>query len=173
MAAYEFDAPRLHVADPLAEGVRLTPTREQANYLGTVLRLGTGDHVLIFNGRDGEWLAAVTGSRRDLCLVVERFVRPQTELPDLDYLFAPLKHARLDYMVQKAVELGVRRLRPVMTRRTQASRVNLERMAANAIEAAEQCGILGVAEVLAEFRDHIANRGICLKAEAYQRGDQP
>jgi 16S rRNA (uracil1498-N3)-methyltransferase len=150
LARYEFDAPRLHLDAPLTAGASLDLSKEQANYLGNVLRLKEGDGVLVFNGRDGEWLAKISGARRALSLGLERQTRAQETGPDLDYLFAPLKHARLDYMVQKAVEMGVRRLRPVLTRRTQATRVNLDRMQANAVEAAEQCGILTVAEVLAE-----------------------
>ena len=148
MALYDFDAPRLFVDAPLAPDARIELDRDQANYLGNVLRKKDGDEILVFNGVDGEWLARVTGQKRGIGLVAERLTRAQTGLPDVDYLFAPLKHARLDYMVQKAVEMGARRLRPVITRRTQATRVNLERMRANAIEAAEQCGILSVAEVM-------------------------
>jgi 16S rRNA (uracil1498-N3)-methyltransferase len=104
--------------------------------------------VLVFNGRDGEWLAAIDEVGRRTCrLKVSKQVRPQAAGPDLDYLFAPLKRSRLDYMVQKATELGVARLQPVLTQRTQAERVNLERMHANAIEAAEQCGVLRIPEI--------------------------
>lgn len=107
--------------------------------------------MLVFNGRDGEWRAVIAqDGRKSADLVVAEPTRAQTALNDLLYLFAPLKHARLDYMVQKAVEMGAGALRPVFTRRTQASRINLERMRANAIEAAEQCGILAVPEVLPE-----------------------
>ncbi len=107
-----------------------------------VLRLKPDDTVLLFNGRDGEWRAALAVAGKAIKLAVQEQVRPQTPAADLHYLFAPLKHERLDYMVQKAVEMGVSRLQPVITRHTQVSRVNLERMRANAIEAAEQCGIL-------------------------------
>ena len=113
-----------------------------------MLRLGGGDAVLVFNGRDGEWRAEISeAGKKKTSLAVREQTRPQTPPGDLWYLFAPLKHARLDYMVQKAVEMGVSRLQPVMTRRTQATRVNLERMRANAIEAAEQCGVLGVPDI--------------------------
>jgi len=113
-----------------------------------VLRLGAGDSILLFNGRDGEWQAELAeATRRGATLAVRGRTRPQEAGPDIDYLFAPLKRARLDYMVQKATEMGVARLRPVMTRRTVAERVNTERMRANAIEAAEQCGILHIPEV--------------------------
>jgi 16S rRNA (uracil1498-N3)-methyltransferase len=139
----DFRAPRLFVDHPLAAGDVVALDRSQANYLANVLRLGEGDPILVFNGEAGEWRARLRASgRRDLRLAVETEVRPQTTGPDIHYLFAPLKRARLDYMVQKAVELGVARLVPVITRRTVAERVNLDRMRANAIEAAEQCGVL-------------------------------
>jgi 16S rRNA (uracil1498-N3)-methyltransferase len=113
-----------------------------------VLRLSPGDPVLVFNGRDGEWRASLTRpSKRSAALDVTAHLRAQTEAGDLHYLFAPLKAARLDYMVQKAVELGAAALLPVLTRHTQVARVNTERMKANAVEAAEQCGILSLAEV--------------------------
>ncbi|NIX76651.1 16S rRNA (uracil(1498)-N(3))-methyltransferase [Microvirga terricola] len=148
MASYDFNAPRLFVESPLAAGARIALDRAQANYLLNVLRLGTGDAVLIFNGRDGEWRAeiAVEGRKAADLVCVER-TREQAVRPELIYAFAPLKHARLDYMVQKAVEMGAGVLQPVLTRRTQSTRVNLERMRGNAIEAAEQCGILTIPEV--------------------------
>ncbi|MBX9757425.1 MAG: 16S rRNA (uracil(1498)-N(3))-methyltransferase [Beijerinckiaceae bacterium] len=148
MARYDFNAQRLFVEADLAGGAHVELTREQANYLMNVLRLGEGDFVHVFNGRDGEWRAGVAPrSRRDAGLAVTDLVRPQEPACDLHYLFAPLKHARLDYMIQKAVEMGASRLTPVITRRTQAARVNTERMRANAIEAAEQCGVLTIPEV--------------------------
>ncbi len=127
---------------------RLGLDRDQSNYLLNVLRLADGDRILVFNGRDGEWLAGLRlVSKKSAELELLEAARPQETGPDLHYLFAPLKHARLDYMVQKAAECGVSRLFPVLTRRTQNTRVNLERMRANAIEAAEQCGILTVPDV--------------------------
>jgi 16S rRNA (uracil1498-N3)-methyltransferase len=101
----------------------------------------------VFNGRDGEWQASIAGRKRPDRLSIVAQTRPQDRLPDLAYVFAPLKHARLDYMVQKAVEMGAASLQPVLTRFTQVSRVNSERMRANVIEAAEQCGILSIADV--------------------------
>ena len=101
----------------------------------------------MFNGRDGEWQAQIEGRKRPDGLTIVAQTRPQDRLPDIAYVFAPLKHARLDYMVQKAVEMGTSRLQPVLTRHTQVSRVNVERMRANVIEAAEQCSILSLAEV--------------------------
>jgi len=143
--SYDFRTPRLYVEAPLGAGARIGTDRAQGNYLLNVLRLKDGDGVLLFNGRDGEWLARIEASGRKGCaLVAVNQTRPQPAPADLWYLFAPLKHARLDYMVQKAVEMGAGMLQPVITRHTQVSHVKLERMAANAIEAAEQCGILSV-----------------------------
>ncbi len=148
MPRYEFRLQRLHVRLPLRAGGRVEATREQANYLLNVLRLGPEDRILVFNGEDGEWLARVEqGSRRACVLELLEATRPQTPPADLHYLFAPLKMARLDYMVQKAVEMGASAIRPVMTRHTQVSRINLERMEANVIEAAEQCGVLALPTV--------------------------
>ncbi len=146
--SYDFRSPRLFVDGDLLAGARLAAEREQANYLLNVLRLKAGDTILVFNGRDGEWRARIAEANRKTCvLIVEELVREQAPLPDLHFLFAPLKHARLDYMVQKAVEMGAGKLRPVITQFTQVHRVNLDRMRANAIEAAEQCGILAIPEI--------------------------
>src|SRR6476620_3165849 len=147
MPELDFRAPRLFVDAPLREGERITLERNQSNYLGNVLRLSAGETILVFNGRDGEWRAAIEGRKRPDGLSIVARTRPQDRLPDIAYVFAPLKHARLDYMVQKAVEMGAARLQPVLTRFTQVSRVNSERMRANVIEAAEQCGILSLADV--------------------------
>ena len=148
MARYDFNAQRLFVEADLAEGAGVACSPEQTNYLKNVLRLKPGDPILVFNGRDGEWRAEIAETgKRGVTLRVGRRERDQGGGPDIDYLFAPLKRARLDYMVQKATEMGVARLRPVLTRRTVAERVNVERMRANAIEAAEQCGILRIPEV--------------------------
>ncbi|MBH0238221.1 16S rRNA (uracil(1498)-N(3))-methyltransferase [Methylobrevis albus] len=151
MAHSDFRTPRLFVEVPIVPGTAIALARDASNYLLNVLRLEDGAAVLAFNGRDGEARCKLTLlGRKAAALVPEAFIRPQPPAPDLLYLFAPLKHARLDYMVQKAVEMGVGRLRPVMTRHTQASRVNLERMRANVVEAAEQCGVLHVPSVDAD-----------------------
>jgi 16S rRNA (uracil1498-N3)-methyltransferase len=147
MPEFDFRAPRLFVDAALNEGARIELERNQSNYLGNVLRLSAGEDVLVFNGRDGEWQARIDGRKRPDTLTIVARTRPQDRLPDIAYVFAPLKHARLDYMVQKAVEMGASRLQPVLTRHTQVSRVNVERMRANVIEAAEQCGILSLAAV--------------------------
>ena len=149
MPEFDFRAPRLFVDAALREGERIALERNQSNYLGNVLRLSAGETILVFNGRDGEWQAQIEGRKRPDGLTIVARTRPQDRLPDIAFVFAPLKHARLDYMVQKAVEMGASRLQPVLTRHTQVSRVNVERMRANVIEAAEQCGILSLADVAA------------------------
>jgi 16S rRNA (uracil1498-N3)-methyltransferase len=147
MPRYDFRSPRLFVESALEAGATVTLAPPQAHYLRNVLRLKDGDAVLAFNGSDGEWHATLAGSSRRSTLSIAEQTRPQTEPLDLHYLFAPLKHERLDYLVQKAVELGVSHLTPVITQHTQARRVNLSRMQANAREAAEQCGILTLPEI--------------------------
>jgi 16S rRNA (uracil1498-N3)-methyltransferase len=144
MSGYDSRSPRLFVSAALQAGAALALDRAQAHYLNHVLRLKAGDRVLVFNGRDGEWSATLGGEKRAATLSVGAQTRQQTTAADLHYLFAPLKAARLDYMVQKAVEMGVSQLQPVLTRHGQVTRVNLERVRANAVEAAEQCGILAL-----------------------------
>jgi 16S rRNA (uracil1498-N3)-methyltransferase len=154
------DAPRLHLDQALEARADLALDENQARYLSAVMRLKPGDPVRVFNGRDGEWLAYVgEASKKRTSVVLENCVADAKPPPDIDFVFAPLKHARLDYMVQKAVELGARRLRPVITRRTIAERVNLDRMRANAVEAAEQCNLVFVPEVLepAKFEKLLAD----------------
>lgn len=147
MPQFDFRKPRLFVDAALAPEARVMLARDQSNYLGNVLRLSAGETILVFNGRDGEWEASISGRKRPDSLTIIARTRPQDYLPNLAYVFAPLKHARLDYMVQKAVEMGASSLQPVLTRFTQVSRINGDRMRANVIEAAEQCGILSIAEV--------------------------
>ena len=160
MPRIDFRTPRLFVDRPLKAHAALDLDRDQANYLTNVLRLGSGDRVLVFNGHHGEWAATIGPGKRPALQLAEQ-TRPQHRAADIRYAFAPLKHARLDYIVQKAVEMGASSLLPVITQHTQVSRVNVERMRANVIEAAEQCGILNIAEVaepmlLARF---LASRG--------------
>jgi len=153
LSTYDFKAQRLFVEAPLDIGARVVPTPAARNYLLNVLRLRADDPMLLFNGRDGEWRARIEmTSRKEAALIALEQTRAQSPAGDLDYAFAPLKQARLDYMVQKAAEMGVARLIPVLTRRTQVRRVNLERLRANVIEAAEQCGLLNPPEI-AEARD--------------------
>lgn len=147
MPKQDFRSPRLFIDSPMAIGQALPLNADQANYLGNVLRLAAGAHILVFNGREGEWRGAIAGRKRPEAVVIESQTRPQDAPGRIRYVFAPLKHARLDYMAQKAVEMGAAALLPVLTRHTQVSRINTDRMQANAIEAAEQCGILSPATV--------------------------
>jgi 16S rRNA (uracil1498-N3)-methyltransferase len=147
MFRYDFRSPRLYLDAPLAPRQTVDLDRSQANYLANVLRLKSGDSALVFNGRDGEWRAELAGQGKRLSLNIDKQTREQTRPLDLQYVFAPLKHQRLDYMVQKAVELGVSRLQPAITRHVQVTRINVDRMRANVIEAAEQCGIISLPEV--------------------------
>jgi 16S rRNA (uracil1498-N3)-methyltransferase len=141
--------PRLYVPASLASGAVVVLKDQQAHYLLHVMRLGKGATFRLFNGNDGEWLAEIVETRkRDLTLRCERKLREASPPPDIDYLFAPLKHARLDYVAQKATEMGAGRLRPVITSRTIAERVNIDRLKANVIEAAEQCNLVGLPEVM-------------------------
>lgn len=139
---------RLHVPDDLAEGRTVEPSAPQTHYLLNVLRLGDGAEILLFNGRDGEWRATLTqaGKKKASLTPVEQ-TRPQPPLPDLLYCFAPLKQGRLDYLVQKAVEMGAGVLQPVITQHTQVTKIGTDRLQANAVEAAEQCGILAIPPV--------------------------
>jgi 16S rRNA (uracil1498-N3)-methyltransferase len=140
---------RLFVTSALAHGATVLLAKDQAHYLGNVLRLNPGDALLLFNGSDGEWYAELSAiGKKGAEARVTHQTRPQDDGPDLHYLFAPLKRARLDYMAQKATELGASALRPVITRHTVAERIKTDRLLANAIEAAEQCGILRVPEVI-------------------------
>ena len=141
---------RLHVEAPLGTGLRVSPTEQQAHYLLHVMRAKRGDRVSLFNGRDGEWSANIVEvSKRSCSLDCERLVAPQRETPDVWLCFAPIKRTPADYLAQKATELGVRVLQPVMTRRTIVNRVNLERMRANVVEASEQSGRTSVPEIRA------------------------
>lgn len=142
--------PRLFVKSPLGARAEVLLAPDQAHYLANVLRLKPQDQVLVFNGADGEWCArAVEIGKKKVTLAAEHQTRAQEDGPDLHYLFAPIKRARLDYMAQKATEMGVSVLQPVITRRTVAERVKIERLEANAVEAAEQCEILRVPDVRA------------------------
>ena len=139
---------RLYVPDDLAKGQAVEPDAPQTHYLLNVLRLGDGAEILTFNGRDGEWRMTLTsaGKKKVMLTPVEQ-TRPQPPLPGLLYCFAPLKQGRLDYLVQKAVEMGAGVLQPVITQHTQVTKLGIERLQANAIEAAEQCGILAIPQV--------------------------
>jgi 16S rRNA (uracil1498-N3)-methyltransferase len=136
---------RLYVTADLIAGKRAETPPEAINYLANVLRMKDGDEILAFNGRDGEWRVALHfESRKKLFLEPLERTRDQPAAPDLIYCFAPLKQGRLDYLVQKAVEMGAGVLQPVITQHTQVARIGIERIEANAIEAAEQCGVLAI-----------------------------
>lgn len=142
--------PRLFVRQPLNEGARVELDAGQANYLGNVMRLGAGSELLVFDGQSGEWLARIAeAAKKRMALTVERRTRAPEDIPDVWLAFAPVKRAQTDWLVEKATELGVARLRPVMTQRTIAERVKLDRLEAIAIEAAEQCGRTRLPEIAA------------------------
>ena len=169
----ERSGPRLFVTGELGAGRRIEFASGQAHYLRNVMRLAAGDAVSLFNGRDGEWRARIASSGRGACSAsVERQLRPQAPEPDVWLLFAPIKRTPLDFLVQKAVELGASRLQPVVTGHTDVSRVNTERLRANVIEAAEQCGRLSLPEVgepltlPAAFGEWPAGRRLLLCAES-------
>ncbi|UXN70478.1 16S rRNA (uracil(1498)-N(3))-methyltransferase [Devosia neptuniae] len=144
--------PRLHIEPDLAANAQLTLGKDQSLYLAAVLRKSVGDEVVLFNGRDGAWLARLASdSKKSVTLDLVEQIAPQTPVSDLWYGFAPLKTERLDYVVQKAVEMGAGVIQPVLTKFTQVSRLKHEKLVANAIEAAEQCEVLSVPRVAAEI----------------------
>jgi len=145
MPRYDFISQRLFIDHKLDVAVSVNLERQQANYLLNVLRLKDGAPILLFNGRDGEWRATLRQEgRKRAVLDVQQQEREQTKPYDLQYLFAPIKQARMEYMVQKAVEMGSGALQPVWTHHTQLRKLNVEKMRAHATEAAEQCGILSI-----------------------------
>jgi 16S rRNA (uracil1498-N3)-methyltransferase len=138
----------LFVETPLGAAVRVELDAAQTNYLGNVMRLKEGDRLLLFDGASGEWLADVAeAGKRRMVLAVTEPTKPQESVPDLWLAFAPIKKGRVDWLVEKAVELGVARLLPVVTQRTIVDRLNLDRMSAHMIEAAEQCGRTALATI--------------------------
>lgn len=142
---YDFRTKRLFVSDNLIQNQSIEMDRAQANYLLNVLRLKVDDNVLLFNGRDGEWRACLVPTGRKACnLIPVEQLRQQPPPYDLLYCFAPLKQARLDYMIQKSVEMGAGTLQPVATQYTQVHKLNEDRISSNLVEAAEQCGILSI-----------------------------
>jgi 16S rRNA (uracil1498-N3)-methyltransferase len=144
--------PRLFVTPDLGPGRQIALDKEQSLYLAAVLRKSVGDEVVLFNGRDGAWLAKLTSdAKKSVMLELVEQVAAQTPKSDLWYGFAPLKTERLDYVIQKATEMGAGTIQPVLTRFTQVSRLKHERLVANAIEAAEQCEVLSVPEVAQEI----------------------
>lgn len=146
-------APRLFIARVIKAGAELALPTPQAHYLLHVMRLGEGDEILAFDGGNGEWRAEIVKARKGSCSIkIGEKLREQTVAQDIHSAFAPLKQARLDYMVQKATEMGASLLQPVITAHTAVPRLNLERMRANAIEAAEQCGILTIPAIEAPVK---------------------
>ena len=140
--------PRLFVRHPLAEGAQVELEPAQANYLGNVMRLGVGAELLVFDGQSGEWLARIADAgKKRMTLSVERRTREAEPVPDVWLAFAPVKRAQTDWLVEKATELGAARLLPVITHRTIAERVRLDRLESIAIEAAEQCGRTRLPEI--------------------------
>ncbi len=132
---------RLFVEGPLVDGLDVRVEGGQAHYLANVMRLKQGDPVKLFDDKTGEWLALVTSvAKRDVILAVSAQLRPREDVPDLWLLAAPIKKNRIDLVAEKACELGVARFRPVITARTLIDRVNVDRLRAQMIEAAEQCG---------------------------------
>ena len=146
----DFTAYRLFIDQPMQAGTEIALDRGQSNYLLNVLRMREGSTLLVFNGRDGEWRAVVTGAGRKAAVVrVGEQTREQPRPSNIWLCFAPIRSARQDYLVQKAVEMGVSRLIPVDTSRTQIELKNPERLRANVVEAAEQCGVLAIPEISA------------------------
>lgn len=140
--------PRLFVGHDLSQGGTIALDKDQSLYLAAVLRKVVGDEVVLFNGRDGAWLCRLTSdSKKSVALEAVEQIAPQTPVSDLWYGFAPLKSERLDYVIQKAVEMGAGIIQPVMTQYTQVNRLKTQRLSANAIEAAEQCEVLSVPEI--------------------------
>ena len=144
---------RLYVTESLAEGQAIAATSEQFNYLANVLRMSEGTDVLLFNGRDGEWKARLSfPAKKKLVLMPHERTREQPAHSDLVFLFAPLKVGRLDYLVQKAVEMGAGSIQPVFTQHTQVQKIGVDRLQSNVIEASEQCGILSMPTVHAPVK---------------------
>ncbi|PZM11914.1 16S rRNA (uracil(1498)-N(3))-methyltransferase [Rhizobium tubonense] len=148
-----FRMQRLFIDADIINGSPIEASQDQFNYLANVLRLEAGAEVLTFNGRDGEWRTTLSfPSRKRIQLTPVEQTRPQPKPFDLHYLFAPLKVGRLDYLIQKAVEMGAGLLQPVMTQHVQGKITNIDRLRSNAVEAAEQCGILAIPEVAEPVR---------------------
>ena len=162
MPRYDFRSPRIYLDARLAAGAAVALDRDQANHLRNVLRLGNGDMCCCSTAATANGGPSLAGSgKKALTAILKERVREQPRSGDLHFMFAPLKHARLDYLVQKAVEMGATRLQPVITRHTQVTRINLGRMRANVIEAAQQCGVLALPEVAepAAFDQAVADAG--------------
>jgi 16S rRNA (uracil1498-N3)-methyltransferase len=166
---------RLYVAAPLALGQAFSTSQPQAHYLLNVMRQGKGDRIKVFNGRDGEWLCEISEARKKAVLLAPLAQqRPQGSVADVELLFAPIKRERTSFIVEKATELGVRRLMPVLTRYTNNDRIRIDKLEAHAIEAAEQCGGLDIPAIAAPvsfarlFQDWSGERALMFCDERMQ-----
>ncbi|MDG1438752.1 MAG: 16S rRNA (uracil(1498)-N(3))-methyltransferase [Emcibacteraceae bacterium] len=164
---------RLYINEPLDKGTAHFVDGNQGHYLVNVLRIKLGERISLFNGVDGEWLAEITKSKKGKAIItVMEKIADQTSEPDLWYLFAPVKKARVDYMIQKATELGVSYMRPVLTQHTNLTRIKEDKIVANMVEAAEQCARMTVPEldVMTSLEDVLDNfpddRGLIFCDEA-------
>ena len=159
---------RLFVAAPLADGSAVGVEGPQAHYLANVMRMGVGDQLLLFDGVSGEWLAEIVDtSKKRVSLIVRQQTKAQEAVPDLALAFAPIKKGRVDWLVEKAVELGVERLQPVITQRTIVDKLNIERMRSHIVEAAEQCGRTSLASIDAPMKLDAFLRGLDPKRALY------
>ena len=139
---------RLFVKNTLTKSTSIELTPDAAHYVTSVMRLGVGDPLILFNGRDGEWEGSIRRAKRKSCIVdLVRLLRSQTVDPDVWMAVAPIKRTRMEYLIEKVTELGVTRILPVTTRRSVIARINVERLSLRAIEAAEQCGRLSVPDI--------------------------
>lgn len=179
MPANDFTTKRLFVDASLKVGTVIDLDRARASYLLNVLRLVQGTEILVFNGLEGEWIAEIEQrGRKNARLNVVRQTRPQTPPLDLHYVFAPIKQARMEYMVQKAVEMGVGVLQPVLTEYTQLRKLNLEKMGNYVTEAAEQCGVLAIPEVREPIRidqlvDEFDSQRVLVFCNEHQESSNP
>ena len=168
---------RLFVDTPLAAGGLVSVEGPQAHYLANVLRMGAGDQLLLFDGVSGEWLAEIgEAGKKCMALAVIEATRPQETVPDLWLAFAPVKKGRVDWLVEKAVELGVAHLVPVVTQRTIIDKLNLQRMRAHIVEAAEQCGRTSLATIDAPVKLDAFLRGLDAQRALYfadENGGEP
>ncbi|ANK84479.1 MULTISPECIES: 16S rRNA (uracil(1498)-N(3))-methyltransferase [unclassified Rhizobium] len=174
-----FRMQRLFVEAPLSSGAIVEANADQFNYLANVLRMEKAADILLFNGRDGEWKASLSfPTRKRIQLTATEQTRPQPAPCDLHYLFAPLKVGRMDYLVQKAVEMGAGLLQPVMTQHVQGKITNLDKLRANVVEAAEQCGVLGIPAVaepvrLSDLLDHWPSERRIIYCDEGDAGQNP
>ncbi|MGD9639019.1 MAG: 16S rRNA (uracil(1498)-N(3))-methyltransferase [Alphaproteobacteria bacterium] len=142
---------RLFINESFSNSENIILNKDQTHYLINVMRLKPNNEIKIFNGMDGEWLAKISSVRKsETVIILEEQLREQEDLPEVELMFAPLKKDETDFVIQKATELGVTKISPIITKRTNAARVNIDRLTANAIEASEQCERLSVPEIVRE-----------------------